>query len=52
MTSAAPPTVEELLNSLGSVGMPAGGEGALSFTLPGTGDGAPRITAEPCLAGR
>ena len=44
----APPTVEELLERLRTRGMPVGGAEALAFTLPGSGEGAPRITATPC----
>jgi hypothetical protein len=48
MASAEPPTLEELLESLRTRGMPAGGVFALEFTLPGSGEGAPRIVAKTC----
>ena len=51
MTSGAPRPLEELLESLETAGLPAGGVDALSFTLPSSGEGAPRIIAQPCGAG-
>jgi hypothetical protein len=50
MASADVPTCEELLETLRTRGMPADGVDALAFTLPGTGEGAPRITARPASA--
>ena len=52
MATAAPSPLEELLARLRAHGMPAGGADALAFTLPGSGEGAPRITAAPARAGR